>query len=260
MALSSPEIERMIQEATTAMQRGDLPAAHAVAERGIAAGVEHPVLLTIEGLWLHNDGRYQDALRTFHHARTLAPNDPSILNGIAGCLAGMGEYGPALTIIEAALELAPDASQSHYLRGWILEAARDFAAARTSYERAVSLSPSHVQALAGLASVAVQLQDFAAAHQRAAQALALDPRQPTATLALAMMEIQQGEASAAETRLRGLLSSERSIRTRVLAWGALANALDIQGRTTEALNARKERDKEIREATPAAAGLGGPGD
>ncbi len=244
-----PKIERLVQEAATAMRKGDLAAARALAQEGIADGAEHPFLLKVEALWLHATGQYRDALRTFHHARTLTPADPSILNGIAGCLSGMGEYDAALKIIDASLELAPDASPTHYLRGWILEATRDFPAARKSYERAVSLSPTHVEALAGLASVAVCVGDFAAARARAAQALALDPQQATATIALAMTEIKQGEAPAAEGRVRKLLNTPGlPAGARALAWDVLGDALNAQGRTTEASAALREKADEFRSA------------
>ena len=93
-SLSPRDIERMIQDAVAAMQRGDVAAAHRVAERSIEAGAEHPFLLKIEALWLHSKGQFRDALRLFHHARTLAPEDPSILNGIAGCLAASASMPP----------------------------------------------------------------------------------------------------------------------------------------------------------------------
>ncbi|MGA7712327.1 MAG: sulfotransferase [Rhizomicrobium sp.] len=246
--LRDQEIERVVQQAVAAMRRGDLAAAFAIAEKEIAAGAEHPFLIKVKALWLHNDGQFQEALKTFHHARTLTPDDPSILNGIAGSLAGMGEYDAALRIVDASLELAPDSSPTHYLRGWILEAARDYPAARTSYERAVSLSPTHVQALAGLASVAVRLDDFVSARARATQALALAPQQPTATVALAMAEAEQGNASLAEDRIRNLLKTRAKLpfRARALAWGVLGDALDAQDRTEEAFAAYREKADEFR--------------
>jgi tetratricopeptide (TPR) repeat protein len=252
--LKDQAIERIVQDASTAMRKGDVAAAHAVAERGIAEGIEHPFLLKVEALWLHNNGQYRDALRTFHHARTLTPDDPMILNGIAGCLAGMGEYNAALKMVDASFELAPDASPTHYLCGWILEAARDYPAARASYERATSLDPAHIQALAGLACVAVRLEDFAAARAWAARALALDSLQPTATIALAMAEIELGEAPAAEDRARNLLkiSARLPNRARAMALGVLGDALDAQDRTTEAFIAWREKAEGFHQATATA--------
>ena len=244
--LSQQEIDRLVQEAVTALQKGDLKGARSVAEKGRTAGVEHAFLLKVEALWLHDQGRYQDALRTFHHARTLTPGDPSILNGIAGCLAGMGEKDAALKIIDESLKLMPDASPTHYLRGWILDMASDSRAAQQSYERAIALSPKHVQALAGLASVALQLGDFAAARSRATQALALDPSQPTAIIALAKVEIEQGDAPAAESRIRRLLETNQSHQVCTFAWGVLGDALDAQDRKKEAFAAWQEKAEVLR--------------
>jgi Tfp pilus assembly protein PilF len=258
-SLSRQEIERLVQESAAVLRRGDLNAAHAIAGKAIAAGAEHPFLLKVEALWLHANGQYRDALRTFHHARQLTPGDPTILNGIAGCLAGMGAYEEALKIVDASFELMPDAATTHHLRGWIQEAAHNLPAAKESYERTLSLSRDHVQALAGLASVAVQTGDFTTARERATQALALDPQQPTATIALATVEIGQGEAAAAEARLRGLLSAALlPVKPRAMALGALSDALDAQSRATEALAARQERDEILRTAAPATSPAGDP--
>lgn len=258
-SLSRQEIERLVLETAALLRRGDLNGAHAIAGKAVAAGAEHPFLLKVKALWLHANGQYRDALRSFHHARQLMPDDLTILNGIAGCLAGMGAYQEALKIIDASFELNPNVASTHHLRGWIQEAAHDLPAAKESYERTLSLSRDHVQALAGLASVAVQMDNFTTARERAAQALALDPHQPTAIIALATAEIRQGDAVAAETQLRGLLSvTSLPAKPRAMALGALGDALDAQGRATEALAARQERDEILRAAAPATSPAGGP--
>lgn len=239
------QTERLAQEAAVAMRKGDLAAAHAIAEKCIAAGAEHPLLLKVEALWLHNSGHYQDALRTFHHARTLTPGDPMILNGIAGCLSGMGEYEAALSISDEALAIAPDVSSTHYLRGWILEALQDFPAARQAYARAAAINPKHIQALAGLASVAIRLGDLDAARRNAETALALEPGQPTAILALALAELGQGEAPRAEARARDLLKSALPSPIRARAFGVLGDALDAQNRTAEAWAAYGQKAAEF---------------
>jgi tetratricopeptide (TPR) repeat protein len=250
--LSKQEIERMVQEASAALMKGDLTAAHAIADGAIAAGAEDPFLLKVKALWLHNEGQYQEALRSFHYARTLTPDDPSILDGIAGCLAGMGAYDAALKMVDASLELAPDAPPTHFLRGWIHETSGNLPMARECYERTLSLDPRHVEAMAGLASVAVSLNDLVTARALAAQALAIDPRQSTATIALAKAELAQGKPVAAEGRMRNLLQINSSARVRLLALGVLADALDVQGRKTEALAVRNTRDAELaRGAAPA---------
>lgn len=242
--LSKAEIDGFVQEAINAFRKGDLAGARAVAQRGREAGLEHVFLLKVEALWLHDKGEYQEALKTFHHARTLTPEDPSILNGIAACLAALGQKKAALTVIDESEKLMPNASPTHYLRGWIHETAQEYAAARQSYERTVAISPRHVQALAGLASVSVQLGDFDAARSRGAQALALNPAEPAATMALARTDLAQGDAPAAEARLRRLLANTLSPRLRGLALSVLGDTLEAQDRPAEAFAAWQEKAKE----------------
>lgn len=232
--VSKQETEKLVREAATAMQRGDFAGANAIAERGIAAGAEHVFLLKVKAFWLHNTGDYRDALRAFHHARTLDPKDPSILNGIAGCLGAIGEYDAAIEMVDAALAIAPEVAPTHYLRGWILEAAGDLIEARASYGRAHNFNPNDTTTLAGLASVALLMEDFETARTRASQALSRDPQQLTAIRVLAGVDIAQGNAANAESSLRSVLQRSLPVRVRGQMLSALGDALDAQGRTSEA--------------------------
>lgn len=246
MAQPPHEIAPILQETESQMRQGDLAKARSIAKNAIDAGIEHPFLLKIEALWLHANGQYQEALRTFHHARTLSPEDASILNGIAGCVAAMGGYEAALKLLDASFELAPASSSTHYLRGWVLEAAQNLDGAQNSYERAVELSPDHVQALARLAYLMAKKGDTTAARKRATQALALAPQQALASVALAMAECAEGDAPAAETRMRGVLEiAGLPANERGLAWGVLADALDAQSRTADASQARRQKEEEF---------------
>jgi Flp pilus assembly protein TadD len=244
MALTHLELERALQDAVGAMQRGDVVKAHEIAEHAIDAGAEHPFLLKVEALWLHANGQYRDALRNFHHARTLTPDDPSIASGIAACLAGMAEYGPALEMVDESLRLMPGAAATYHLRGWILELAGDFPGARKSYERALSIVPTYLEASAGLAFAAAMTNDFAVARSQAMRVLTSSPQQPTARIALALSDIAQGEATTAEGQMRDLVEiSGLPDRVRALAWSVLGDALEAQNRAEEALIARHERDQ-----------------
>ena len=225
-----------------------MPGANAIAAPLLDAGAEDPFLLKVRGLWLHNAGQFREALRVLHHARTLTPEDPSILIFIAGCLGGLGEFDAALKMADAALELAPRAAAMHYMRAWILENTRDYAAARDAYERTLSLSPKHVQALAGLASSCVRLGDFATARAKANEALALAPGQPTAAIALSLADIGLGTPEPAAKRMRGLLQHRAQLppRARALALGVLGDALDAEDRCADAFAAYRDKAEEFR--------------
>lgn len=250
--ISASEIEHAVQRAMAAMQTGNVDAANSIAGPAVDAGAEHPFLLKVQALWLHYQGRHQEALRGFHHARTLTPQDPSIFNGIAACLSAMGEQAAALKMVDASLELEPNAFGTHYLRGWVLEAAGDYRGAHQAYERTIAAEPRHVQALAGLASAAVRLDDFATARASAEKALALAPNQPTATLALAMAELGEGAAKAAESRIRKFLDANANLppRVRAIANGVLGDALDAQDRTADAFAAYTSENDVLRGMYP----------
>lgn len=247
MALTKYELENLIAEAVSALQQGNLTAANVAANRGINAGAEHPFLLKVHALCLHATGEYRDALRAFHHARSLDPNDPSTLNGIAGCLAGMGAYKPALAITDESLRLLPNTAATYQLRGWILELLGDLPGARKAYERAIDISPDFPDASAGVALVAALTKDYKASRAYATRVLAKVPQQPTAIIALAMTDTAQGEATSAEKALRGVIGADAlPNRIKALAWGALADALEAQQRMDDASAARATKDELLR--------------
>ncbi len=244
--INDQTIRQAVERATAAMRALDLDAAHVIAADAIDAGVEHPFLFKVQALWLLETGQFQEALRTFHHARALTPNDPMILNGIAGALSATGAHPEALKMLDASLQLNPELVTTNYLRGWTFEAMRDSKRARKAYERTLSLSPRHVGALAGLASVGARMHDFDLAREKAEQALALEPTQPTAATALALADIAAGVPTAAESQMRTLLKSPISQAAQAVAWGVLGDALDAQDRTDEAFDAYSSENAVLR--------------
>lgn len=229
--------KQAVEQATAAMRALNLEAAHTIAHEAIDAGSEHPFLLKVQALWLHEHGQLTEALQTFHHARELAPDDPMILNGIAGVLSAMGAHANAMKILETSLRMAPNLVTTNYMRGWTFEALRDYQSAQRAYERTLVLRPGHVQALSGLSTTAVRLQNFALARASAEQALALAPGEPTASMALALADIAGGNPAAAESRMRALLTQKQPYATRAVACGVLGDALDAMDKTDAAFDA-----------------------
>lgn len=247
-----PETEALVRRAVDALKRGDLAGAHAAAEQGLSAGSEHPMLLKTEALWLQSRGQLQEALRMFHHARTVSPQDPSILDGIAGCLAQMGAYDEALQMIDLSLG-ATGAAPSHYMRAWILELAGRYDEARLWYEQTLVMMPDHIQAHAGLATVSAHLKDFAAARKAAERVLARMPGHPGAISVMARVETAEGQADKAEARLRALLNAPGlPPHLRLPVINGLAAALDAQNKTAEAAEWRQRYAQEAAALTPPA--------
>jgi len=244
-------VRAAVAGATAAMRTGNLEDAHRIAAAGIDAGMEDPFLYKVEGLWLQNRGENAEALRQFHHARELDPDDPMTLVGIAGTLSGMGAHDAALKIARTALDIAPDHVSANYVHARTLEALREYRAAKAAYERTLRLRPGHVQAIEGLATVAVRLQDYPLARAQAERALALAPGQPTATTALAMVEMAEGQPKKAETLLRAMLAKPMAANARAVAAGVLGDALDAQNRFDEAFAAYAEENSLLKSSRSA---------
>lgn len=226
------------------MKAGNFSAADTIALRGIEAGIEHPFLFKVHAFWLHNNGNHSEALRQFHHARTLDPQDPSILNGLAGCLTALGQYAAALDLIDIALAALPNVATNHFLRGWILEQAGDFPQAKSAYLEAVKLAPNDPNILAALAAVSLQIEDFETAREKSIKALSLDPGHLTAIKTLAATDIACGQPQDAETRLRTAMQAGLAPNIRAQFLSVLGNAYDAQDNTPQAFATWQQKVKE----------------
>jgi tetratricopeptide (TPR) repeat protein len=242
---------RAILEVRQAMQARDIARANSLAERALEDGVEDAFLYNVRALWLHQAGEQREALRAYHHARELAPNEPMILNGISGVLSAMGHHRQALEMLQASYELAPNLATTNYMLGWTHEALSEYTRARGAYERALQLQPNHVEALAGLATTQVRLRDFDSAIASAQKALSLNPGQFTATTALAMADLALGRAAESEKRLRGALAQSPTGPARAIMLGVLGDALDAQNRPHEAFEAYTSENATLSSLQPA---------
>ena len=225
------------KKALAAFQIGNLDTARTIARDAIDRGLETAFLLKIEGLWLQKNGQLQEALRAFHHARTLDHRDPMILQSIASVLFDMEEASSALKIIDEALKIGPDLLSCHYLRGRILEAIYEYKSALFSYERAEKISPNNASVLAGISSVSFALGEMERAEITCKRALAINSDEPTANIVLARIELENNLTIDAETRLRWLLSQNISQKINALCYSFLGDVLDYKKNTNDAFQA-----------------------
>ena len=219
-------------------QKRDFAAAAALAEKTLAEGFEHPMLLNIAATRLEQEGKYQDALKLLERAVAIAPKDIGARNAIGLCLQRLDRPAEALYHIDELLKQNADLPFAHTNKGNSLMALGSLGRARESHLRAFELDPRNFSATAALGSIASHRGQHAEAREWAARTLAIAPGFPDAILALSAAELAAGNHAAAERRLRDVINDPRASSTdRARATGLLADVFDAAGRYEEAFEA-----------------------
>jgi tetratricopeptide (TPR) repeat protein len=167
-------------------------------------------------------------------ALELEPSNVSLLVALARCLLGLQRPAEALLALEAALKLDSSNAHAHTGKGQALEGLGRMTAAEQSYALALELEPGDLAARAGLASLSSHFGQHPQARAHAETVLQAAPDHAAAAIVVALADMAQGSPAAAETRMRGLIAAHGPVPS-FLSY--LGDALDAQGRATEAFDA-----------------------
>jgi tetratricopeptide (TPR) repeat protein len=229
-------------------QSRDFVAAAAMAEKTLADGFEHPMLLNIVATRLEHEGRYEDALKLLERAVSIAPSDIGARNALGLCLQRLDRPAEALYHIDELIKQHPDLPYAHVNRGNALMTLGSLGAARSSHLRAYELEPKNFSASAALGSIATHRGQHSEARQWAERTLTVVPGFPDAVLSLAAAELAAGEGESAEKRLRGVINDARAgAADRARATGLLADVFDAAGRYEEAFEAYSACNRLLRQ-------------
>ena len=219
-------------------EKRDFAGAAALAQRTLAEGFEHPMLLNIAATRLEQEGKYQDALILLERAVAIAPKDIGARNALGLCLQRLDLPAEALYHIDEILKHHPELPFAHTNKGNALLALGFLGRARESHLRAFELDPKNFSAAAALGSIAAHRGQYAEARAWAERTLAIVPGFPDAVLALSAAELAAGDRATPEKRLRDVINDARaSPIDRARATGLLADVLDAAGRYVEAFEA-----------------------
>lgn len=217
----------------------------------VAAGFEHPNLLTLAAYHYLNANEDQRALAHASRAKELAPRNVDVLNAVGTCLSKLNRYGDAVAVYDEALLYSPNAFMIHFSRGMALEQLGSAAGAKEAYERTLALRPQHAVAASRLAYIAAQRGDPASARRYARKALAVDPQQSLATVALALADFHDFQFEQAIEAARAVVDRQKAQPlTRAIAYGVLGDALDGMDRRDEAFAAYREASATLVRANP----------
>jgi tetratricopeptide (TPR) repeat protein len=228
----------MLREVLRLAQARDFNAAGAIAQRALAEGFEHPLLLNVAATQLEQEGRFVEAGKLLERAVALAPEDVGVRNALALCLQRLDRPDEALRHVDIVLKQHPELGFAHANKGNAQIALGYLAKAQASHLRALELEPGNVSAMSSLASIASHRGNHEEARSWAQRVLTSIPNFPDAVLSLAAAELAEGQLARAQSLLTGVLADPRVAEIDAArAGGLLGDVFDAGGRYAEALGA-----------------------
>ena len=229
---------RILGDIRAFLENRDYGRAAALAEKTLASGFEHPLLLFALAMGLERDDKPEDALRLLERAVILSPGDAVVRNAVSLCLQRLDRPAEALRNIDELLEKRPDLGFAHATRGnariymgWPTPAKR-------SHLRALELEPGNLVALAALSSLATQRGEHEDARRWAETARQASPGHPQALMSLAVAELANDAVKPAETLLQEIILGDHAAPVeKARAMGLLGDVLQAQGRYDDAFDA-----------------------
>lgn len=160
------------------VQAGRQGEAVQLAERLIAAGVDHPLPLWIGALERRRSGRVEEAVALLERRALAMGTDPEGWAALAGLLGEVGRPQPALAAWSCALERAPGDPRLMWRKALAFEAAGQASDARDLLRQALKLAPGVFELRFDLARLALQTGDQAQAQGLCADLLREHPQSP----------------------------------------------------------------------------------
>lgn len=232
---------------SAALSASDYRHAHDVAETAIQRGNVHPALFGARALWLERQKRDEEALADFERSASLAPQNVAVLNAIGLCLTRLNRLDEAVAAFDEAIRVNPALASSHQRKGVALSMAGDVTAARRAHERAIQLNPRDAEALASLATIAMRQGRKGEAIDLSDRASKIAPKLPMAVTAKALIANSEKQFAETEKLVRPILDQrDLDQHARAVLTGLLADALDGEGRYSEAFDAYRRENEELR--------------
>ena len=228
-------LQPLLQQATAALARNDLPRGEALLQQARTADPENPAILFFLGHIRRAQGRVQEAVDFYKHAIRIEPGKPEAYLHLSQLLRGAGRADEAIQVLQDALPLAPTDARIRLELGLAFAAKQDFEQAKTQYREALRLQPDLVQASQALSAALIaqeRPEDVEAVVEAALNRPTLAPRERAGLkLNLSIARVQQNRAAES----LALVDEAQSLAPNLpQADYARANTLQMLGRMEEA--------------------------
>jgi tetratricopeptide (TPR) repeat protein len=161
--------------------------------------------------WCQGFKRSDTAIKYYHLALALRPDDPKILASIGFELAQAGRKREALAYFDRVVALKPDWAEAHFDRGFLLQALNDPEAAIAAFDRALAFNPDHDRALYGKALSLIGLKRGEEAVAPLEKNTRLQPMSPYGWYQLARVQFDRGKPDKAQAIIDHLAKFEPKV-------------------------------------------------
>jgi tetratricopeptide (TPR) repeat protein len=169
------DLPRLLQQAVSLHQNGDLDAAEQLYLQLLAAEHDHPDAVHLLGFLRHQQGRDGEALALIDAALERRPDWVEALSNRGTILAKLKRPEESLASYDRAIAVNPDQAELYYGRGNALRNLGRNDEAVASYDRALALKPDYAQAHHNRGNALRDLNRYAEALASCDRALAADP-------------------------------------------------------------------------------------
>jgi predicted O-linked N-acetylglucosamine transferase (SPINDLY family) len=226
------EADRLLREALSRHQQGELETAAVLYDRVLAARPDHADALHLLGVLRYQQKQLADAVRLIGKALELQPGHADYLCNLSAVLRARGDAAQAESAARRALESAPDLAAACNALGGALQDQSRFEEALAAYVRATSLDHGFIEGLCNAASLALDMGDSETARGLIERLRGVAPALPLGlALEARLLESDGNEDAAAAAWRRALDGDPRDARFHC----GLAALLERQRRWDEAL-------------------------
>ncbi|MBI5752834.1 MAG: tetratricopeptide repeat protein [Hydrogenophilales bacterium] len=190
-------LNQQLDTAVARFRAGDLAQAEALCGEALAEQPDHARALHLAGVIAKQSGRMQAAVDFLARASQADAHNPFILRDLAEAMRLAGQPEQALSLLEQAIDRAPELPDLFSALGFTREALGQIDAAIRAHGRAAEMLPQHPGAQNILGSVYRKAGKLAEAKRHFEAALALDPRMADALYNLGNLALETGQYEAA---------------------------------------------------------------
>jgi len=177
-------------------------------EHAIEVTGESSIVDNLVGVWLHDEGRYAEAIPWYERAIRLGPGHVRARDNLGLALIRTGQPEKAIPVLLEAIRVSPHAAEPHNTLGIALSRSNRIAEAIPHFREAIALKPDYVQALTNLGTALVAVGSLDEGLRRFDEALRLDPRYAEAHSKLGLTLARQGRSREALAHLTVAVGEE----------------------------------------------------
>jgi tetratricopeptide (TPR) repeat protein len=202
MSVGPPRNDLLQQIVYAEMQKPDLQAAHAVAERWYKLQPDEPASALAFAVVLVEGNHWGEAKPLLEKVLIRSPNDKRAQMVMGVVEYNAGDLTASATHLTASLGQGPEDANAHYFLGLVAKQQGDIAGATSQMEQSLAVNPKNARALGSLGQLYLQQNDPAKAKAVLEKAIEVDPNEPQNHYELARVYSKLSLKEEAQEQLR----------------------------------------------------------